>query len=178
MTASEFGFVCLRLFAVVVIIWAIAGILSSFSFFGWPLGSEGQNLGWIAGLFFVAYWLILGFGIYLFFQARRVSEKLFGSAEGDVDSISASTFQAVAFSVVGIYLCATALPSLTSMIAQLLWVSRAGAELERDRFLQDYTFGAIQTAVQFGAGVFLFARAEGISRYWRRLRGGAPGSDK
>lgn len=172
MKATEAGFVVFRVVGMFVLIWGVLGLISSLSFFAYEQQVEGANLAWLGGAQLLAYFIAMSLAAYAFVHARKVSCYLLDSADDLEVSASLLSLQAVAFSVVGALFALRALPHLGTNLAQSIWVLRAGAELELERFLSSETcFDVLYSVLSFVAGAVLFARSTRIARLWSEAQG-------
>ena len=113
-------------------------------------------------LFYVAYLAVFaGVGTWLVIKAPKVGAWLLPKATVDpgLPPVAGSPqgMQAVAFSVVGLFLAASAFPELAAALARY-------ANSDRDLFA---TF--IKSGAAFVAGLFLFFRAKRITGYWQQI---------
>jgi hypothetical protein len=118
----------------------------------------------------VLWVVLLGAGLQLFIGARRFASYLFSSAEGSVDAVDTAGFQTVAFSVVGLWLAAFALPAVVQLAAELFWALRDGAEAEREAFWAENSFYSLRLCLELLVGGWLFARSRSVSRFWNSLK--------
>lgn len=83
-------------------------------------------------------------------------------------SVSASgrDLQAIAFSVVGVWLVASAVPDVAQFVAMCWSIGIPATASKR----LDLIPVVAKILVQIAAGVYLFARAKGLSALWHRLR--------
>lgn len=81
-------------------------------------------------------------------------------------SVTGRDIQAVAFSVVGVWLVATTIPA-AARLATAWWSTSA---LLPSMYSRDVMPEAVRLAIQLVAGVLLFVRAKGLSAFWHRLR--------
>ena len=82
--------------------------------------------------------------------------------------------QTLAFSIVGIYLIATSLPSLASLLWTIVYYYRKGGPDLARAGVENVWRHTIQVIVEFMVGVGLFLGARGVSSLWfflQKVRG-------
>ncbi len=171
MKATDAGFVALRIAGLVLAAWVLLGLVSAMSFLQWG-DTEGADVAWLGWVQIAALLVVLSVALYLFTNARALAVRLFGGV-GDLEVTGPhKAVQAVAFSVVGVFVAATALPSMALNLTQFLWVLRAGAELEREQFLDFGTFlDVLYNLFSLAVGAFLFFRSSWLANLWSRHAG-------
>jgi hypothetical protein len=106
-------------------------------------------------------------GVLLLVRTRVVVRWAFPElAAGAALSATGRDLQAVLFSVVGVWLVASTLPEAARVAAEYWRLGRGVASADRLRLIPE----AARVVVELAAGVFLFARARGLSALWHRLR--------
>jgi hypothetical protein len=106
-------------------------------------------------------------GIVLLWRTHWIVRRIFPEFTSDSSlNVSGRDLQAVAFSVVGIWMIVTAAPTAAGLA--VAWWS--GATRGTSVYTQNVIPEITRLVVQFTAGVLLFARAKALSALWHRLR--------
>jgi hypothetical protein len=124
--------------------------------------------GFMSSFGFVFYGIYLvvftAAGVWLLVKAVRVAAWLLpnttGNAAVPVVHGSPDGLQAVAFSIVGLYLAASAFPDVAAILAQY-----ARFQSDRAMFPQ-----LIKPGIEFVVGLVLFFRSKRIAAYWQQTR--------
>lgn len=166
-TIALLAFKVLALLAVLVAIGPGAKVLPTMVV-NWPYDSEGGSLLLLVTSLLAPIVLPLVLGGALWFGADALAQKLFT----EPDTATPPSFEALqdlAFSVVGLFIVAVAIPELTKL-AYYYWQLSApggvqmGSDIERRGAL-------IETIVQLVIGLWLLFGASGITNLLRKARG-------
>ena len=124
----------------------------------------------------VAFALLVGAGLLLLKKSVRWARMI---VPGDPQSplgvqASAGDVQAIAFSIVGIYLFVEAVPEVLRSAAQLLYVrySTAGPPTGLKAVVQNIWLSLDAAALQMLLGLALFVWGRGLVNLWHRVRTG------
>jgi len=85
---------------------------------------------------------------------------------GESNNIQKETIQEIAFTVVGIYLIAIALPKITDVIISIILQGR----FKNIQYTRGFTY-IISSIVQIGIGIYLVLGSKGIVNTIKKLRG-------
>jgi len=85
---------------------------------------------------------------------------------GESNNIQKETIQEIAFTVVGIYLIANALPKITDAIINIIQQGR----FKNIQYTRGFTY-IISSIVQIGIGIFLVLGSKGLVNSIKKLRG-------
>lgn len=116
-------------------------------------------------IFYYAVYLMtfVGVGAWFTLKASRIAAWLLPRATANPSLPAApgswQGMQPVAFSIVGVYLAASAFPDLAAIFAQY-------SQFQSDRAMFPQL---IKPALAFGAGLVLFFKAKRISGYWQQI---------
>jgi len=165
--AARIGITLLGLYAVVAALGQLhfaglivlsAGELADSRSIWFPVALAGASLAFTAGL-----------GAFLLVRADRLAAKLFGDiADGDdqeerIDTVGA---QAVAFSVLGLFLVLTSLPGVFQSLSQLAAVmGQAGAQMLKTQLPR-----IIAQFLKLILGGVLFFQARRLAQLWHRAQ--------
>lgn len=111
------------------------------------------------------------FFLMLIFKSRKIATILFPEDTQVRLDISSESFQAVAYSSVGLFLLADCLPTIFQLLGNL-WVAPELIATEEQRL----TFQASQWAIRLGLiarlaiGFYLFLRPNSVAKLWKLLR--------
>lgn len=141
-----------------------------------------QTLGWwqVAVMLFsslLPFVLLVAMGSFLIAYRKRLAARWFFHDNEDdkvqVSTTSAGDIQAYAFAVAGIVLAAWALPELTGIGYEVLYLTRREpafhAEISAGSWVKIVSLG-----VQVLLGLLLFVGGRGLSRLWQKLRFAGP----
>lgn len=111
--------------------------------------------------------LLLALGLGLFVAAPRIAALLLSDSEA-VGELGSASLQAMFIATIGVFLVVRSFPSLASMAVGLLFPETPmGASIRSSAVsASQITFVALQLLL----GVLLFFRADGLARFWHRLR--------
>lgn len=112
--------------------------------------------------------LLLAAGIFLILQSGRLAPSMAGPGDEDGSgaSVTPHVFQSIAFSVLGLYLCVSAIPGLFGILWNLFALNEAApAEMRTNVVTQAWACGA-KLCLQFFLGLWLFFGARGFSNLW------------
>ena len=118
--------------------------------------------------------LMLLAGVILVTRGERLASKWFPSESTSSSpqwTISAKELQALAFSVLGVYLFLTALPNLAALGMDLFTASSVRLPDTGRVVAHRYWHTGIYGAVQAILGVLLFLRARSLAKLWHIVRG-------
>jgi hypothetical protein len=116
-------------------------------------------------------------GVVLLMFGDRIAGKMINQdkhAGAPAAGITARDVQTLAFSIVGIYLIATSLPSLASLLWTIAYYYRKGGPDLARAGVENVWRPTIQVIVEFMVGVGLFLGARGVSSLWfflQKVRG-------
>ena len=85
---------------------------------------------------------------------------------GESNNIQKETIQEIAFTVVGIYLIANALPKITDVIISIILQGR----FKNIQYTRGFTY-IISSIVQIGIGIYLVLGSKGLVNTIKKLRG-------
>lgn len=106
-------------------------------------------------------------GIFMLARTATVIRRAFPEfAAGTSLSATGRDLQAVLFSAIGIWLIASAVPDAARTATNYLWVTRGAISTGGLQTVPE----VVRIVVEIAAGIFLFARAKGISAAWHRIR--------
>jgi hypothetical protein len=176
MSRGDVAVLALRLLGVFLMIQgsAFLGMLGMvFSGFGSGAGGLGSAVALTA-----PYGIYFGLGIVLVATAGWVGPKLLPNARRSDDAAgraSARDIQAVAFSVVGVWIAVWSVAELASATWYLIFRT---ARRSDDRTAWDMASPLlVQFAFKAGVGIVLFLGAKGLAKLWHRVREPNPLSD-
>lgn len=112
--------------------------------------------------------LLLAAGIFLLLQSDRLALRMAGpvSEDGSGAGISPHVFQSIAFSLLGLFLCVSAIPGLFGILWNILALNEATpAEMRTKVASESWALGA-RLGLQFLLGLWLFFGAKGFSNLW------------
>jgi hypothetical protein len=115
--------------------------------------------------------LLTGTGIALIAYSNRLAHTLVRENVAHSESSQAAPhdIQAIAFSVVGIYLFATALPKLVPLFLNIGLLHRAGYEGLAEKAVAEAWANGTGIVIQMALGLGLFFGDKGLVRIWHRL---------
>jgi hypothetical protein len=106
-------------------------------------------------------------GVLLLRLSRGVARWIFPEFSASHSlTLTGQDLQAVLFSVVGVWLIATAMPDTGRLATEYWWLGKT----RQPQQMLSWIPRAVGLLIQIAAGAFLFARANGLSAAWHRLR--------
>jgi len=164
---SDAGALALRLMGIVVWIWAldlVPGVLDELRRGDW------ENPALYTG--YVTAWLALAaLGTLLLVSARGISRSLLRVPPTDTEDARMASMQAIAFSIVGLWIFAAALPVLVIHVAAASSAYVEGLQGLRSAFDRPHWPNEAWVAlVQVVLGAGLFFGSRGLSSLWFRVR--------
>lgn len=169
MTKREIASLALKLLGIYCLIQALTFLAGVLNLVG--LNAAKMDLSWsllvVAGVLPILGYLLAGFVLLAF--GDRVSEKLMHEdkvAGARVSKITTREVQTLAFSVVGIYVIATSLPDLASLLWSIAFYYRKGGPELARAGAENVWQSAIQVVVEFAVGAGLFLGSRGVSSLW------------
>jgi hypothetical protein len=165
---GEVGTIGLRLAA--VLLWLRAIQMTSRAMFQIRIaridGRWGEFLTEVATIVVLA-----AVGAWLLFRAGAIAQRWFGRRAAATDPGSAATLQAVAFSVVGLWILADALPNLAGLFASTLESARSGefGDPPSLTIREEWTHW-LEQVLRAVLGLVLFLSGNGLSALWHWIR--------
>lgn len=105
-------------------------------------------------------------GCVLIIYSRRFADRMFPETEHESTQTRVLGVQALAFSIVALFLIANSIPRITSSIARVM-ASVSGSDMQSLSRLILYN---IEPYLKLIIGLGLFFRCHWLARYWSRLR--------
>jgi Ca2+/Na+ antiporter len=161
---SQIGFVVARVVAIYLVIHAI-DILASLGRFAMFAGTDpriGESLISTSVLYLLWILIYLAAAALFYTRADQLSSYFAGESEPDTDEISnvdQKQVERVAFTVIGIYLVATALPHVVTIILSM-------SQRESPRATSEI----LSTATSLVVGIFLTLGAKGLQAAINKYR--------
>lgn len=177
MTKQEIASLALRLLGIYCFIQALTFLASSLSLVGMNVTEMGLSRSlMIAGAALPIFGYLLA-GVVLLMFGDRIAGKMINQdkhAGAPAAGITTRDAQTLAFSIVGIYLITTSLPSLASLLWTIAYYYRKGGPDLARAGVENVWRPTIQVIVEFMIGVGLFLGARGVSSLWfflQKVRG-------
>ena len=175
MTVKELAYVALKVTGVYCVIkglFLLAGVISAAR-----LVSSGELID--VGVFFailISFVLMMLLGFFLLKFTKRAG-RMIGLPELGKSSeiVKVEKFQTVAFSIVGVILVATAIPKFFYIMSSAAYeairnISIAGKPARgMEIWTPDNIGQLVEIAILAALGLFLFFRADGITRLWQQF---------
>jgi len=132
-------------------------------------GAAGLG-GWVGVIAsFLQFALLAALAYVLLVHSNKLSGRMFGDTdEKVVISASARDIQAIAFSVVGIFLFVSALPHIMQIAANLAWAAEDPGW--RRRMMAGTLAASIEAFIKLILGLYLFFSGRTLSNIWFKLR--------
>jgi hypothetical protein len=166
LTKLDLGILAVRLFGLYLLVEALMYASYLPSVFWMPASGGARPLGWLiiyAGPFVVN----AAAGMVLLTRTQWIVRRAFPEFTANAAlSATGRDIQAVAFSIVGVWLVATTIPAA----ARLATAWGSASPSRSSMYSRDVMPEAVRLAIQLVAGVLLFFRAQGLSALWHRLR--------
>ncbi|MHC4442946.1 MAG: hypothetical protein ACYTF1_02885 [Planctomycetota bacterium] len=136
-------------------------------------GSTGQPWGspdWIATLFLIIslipLLLLITIACILIIRSTKFAIRMFPEAEHEPTETRYLGIQALAYSVVGLFLIASSIPQLFAIIAQIITYSSFGGTPAWLPVISQL----VGTCLKLILGLLLFFGCHGVARFWSKLR--------
>jgi hypothetical protein len=117
--------------------------------------------------------LLLVAAIVLVAKSKRLSARMFppvDSSNAPQAAFSKEELQALAFSVLGVYVVLMAVPKLMELGVNLFTASSVSSPEVQRSFTRRTWVAGISAIVQASLGILLFLRARGLAKFWHALR--------
>ena len=160
--AGQLAALLLKILAIYFLVIALPLITTLFAYVAELITSPGGR-GWGQTYLYpvLSYGAYLMIAALLFWNAERLGRRLVRTSAGFENlPINSANAQAIAFSVVGLYLMGDSLPWF---VQQLVLTART-----RERRLEFEYF--IGPAIKFVIGLIVFLRARGLAVLWHKIR--------
>ena len=122
-------------------------------------------------LYLIPFVLLLLFGFYLIFSDKLPS-KIASSLiqEEKTTSFTFQDIQVLAFSIIGVWLLASAIPAFFQPIIRII-VQRSASQRSVSVFQNGYFISQIVVAVlKLALGVYLFSGGKGLAKLWKKFQ--------
>jgi len=122
-------------------------------------------------LFFTPFVLLLLFGFYLIFS-NKLPSKMASSMiqEEKTTSFTFQNIQVLAFSIIGVWLLSSAIPTLTGLIVQII-IQHLTSQPSDFVFPGSYYISRIVAAVlKLALGIYLFSGGKGLTKLWQKCQ--------
>mgnify|MGYP001059525128 CR=1 FL=1 len=115
--------------------------------------------------------LLLLFGFYLFFSEKLPSKIASLMTQGQkISSFTFQDIQILAFSIIGVWLLSSAIPTLIRFIVQIILISSTS---QRPVPLLDnsiYISHIVAAILKIALGIYLFSGGKGIIKLWQKVK--------
>lgn len=166
MTSRGLAEVLLKLFGVYWLVHAIVS-LPALATYRSMVSSAGWAVVVIPGLTVVLY-LVLG--TWFLAHGRRLSARIAAEEPEGRESVTPQSAQAIAFSVLGLYLASAGVASLASNATSFKLLEGHETEWVKDEFFNREWPSIASSAVYLLAGLGLFFGSSSLAGFWHRLR--------
>ena len=177
MTKQEVGSLAFKLMGVYALVRAAEHLITAVMWVG-SIASlaameedfqAGASEVWTGLLTALPFVILLALGLYLLARSNKLSARMFPDADGDV-AVTASTrdVQAIAFSIVGVLLFASALPQLAKIGVNLYYHWKF-PEMKPD-IVRGTWISLLTMCAKITLGVALFFGGRSLSNLWFRMR--------
>ena len=170
MSKKEISILCFQILGVLSFLFAISNI--NFITVGiQSIKSESLSSVLIV-LSFIPFISFIAVGIYLIKNSEKISELIFPFTESEKKgtTLSSIDIQNIAFSIVGIFILAQAIPSFFKAVSNFFYLIivpyHSSFNPFKYRLIGDFT-GVILKLV---LGSYLFLQSEGISKLWHKIK--------
>ena len=117
--------------------------------------------------------LLLLFGAYLIFSKKLPSKMASSMIEGEEEQTTSFTFQDIqvlAFSIIGVWLLSSAIPTFIRPIVQII-VMHSTSQRSGSVFINSYIIPQIVAAVlKLALGIYLFSGSKGLAKLWQKFQ--------
>jgi hypothetical protein len=134
----------------------------------WPYDAEGGSPWLMAASLVAPIVLPLLFGGVLWFGADRLAQKVVHEAGAD-SALTYEALQELAFSIIGVFILAVAIPALSKLVYYYWQLSTPGGVQIRTDVERRAT--VIEMTVHIAVGLWLLFGGAGLAGVLRRLRG-------
>ena len=122
--------------------------------------------------FLIPLILMITFGIYLLKASDKLSNRIFTGIENNNSTMKLSSHdvQAIAFSIIGVFLITNVIPKLFQKIAQLLSLVSIQDRVLLKTVGQRLSEDLLEMIIQLILGLYLFLGGKGISKLWHKIQ--------
>ena len=117
--------------------------------------------------------LLLLFGAYLIFSKKLPSKMASSMIEGEEEQTTSFTFQDIqvlAFSIIGVWLLSSAIPTFIQVIVRIILL-HSTSQRSGSVFINSYIIPQIAAAVlKLALGIYLFSGSKGLAKLWQKFQ--------
>ncbi|MBA7664853.1 hypothetical protein ES703_72917 [subsurface metagenome] len=113
--------------------------------------------------------LLLLFGVYLIFSSKLPSKMASSMIEGEEEQTTSFTFQDIqvlAFSIIGVWLLASAIPTFIQAIVRITALYSSSQQSIPVYFTSQIVAAVLKLAL----GIYLFSGSKGLAKLWQKLQ--------
>jgi hypothetical protein len=116
--------------------------------------------------------LLIALGVILFAFSNQLSDRFMTSHPTNSDDSTTRSYslQAIAFSLLGVFFVAKAIPSITQLSINYSYLGTSDSPYVTEKMLNSAWAKGAKLAIQLIIGIALFFGSNGLSRLWLKLQ--------